>query len=173
MKNSKISSNLKLIFSKFANFKTSINKSYGKEFLDHLSLFDITTYNNSNSNSNSNDNELNLFLNNSILFLLKVKADNANLQGNMHGGAAATALDIASTISTSCVEKDLKHNVSVDMKLQFLAPVKVNKEVIIVCQPQIINETTAICKADIYDFDANKFLIKSQHLKCFIDKSWI
>lgn len=165
MKSLNVPKNLKLVFSKFHESKGAIDKSYGKEFLGKIILLE--------SLDEAKYQKLKM-KENDFLFSLTPDSSMVNLRNSMHGGCIATGLDMITTVVMSGVQEQLKHNVTTKLSMNFVLPVSLEKNSLILCSNiNLIENNQGFCTADVYDIDDCKLLVKSTHLKSFIDKYWI
>jgi len=107
-----------------------------------------------------------------IIFKLNIEEDFCNIQKNMHGGASATLVDIATTIAISGLDRDLRHSVSVELSTYYLNPIKINSNVLIHCKVPKIGKSLAYSYADIYDYESHKLLLNASHIKAMLEKTW-
>jgi uncharacterized protein (TIGR00369 family) len=107
-----------------------------------------------------------------VVFKLKILNDMCNIQNTMHGGAISTLVDVATTIAISAIDKDLRHNVSVELSTQFLNPIKINSQILIHCKIPKIGKNLAYSYADIYEENEMKLCASATHIKAMMNKTW-
>jgi len=157
--------NVKIVLNKFRDIKRSFDKTYGKEFINNIFLLEAieeTKY------------KILGMRQGDVLFSIKPDKEMVNLRNSMHGGCIATAVDIVSTIVLSSNHKNFNHNISTKISMNFVLPVPLEKNSYILCSNiQLLENNQGFCSADVYDIDHCKLLVKSTHLKYFVDKQWI
>lgn len=157
--------NIIKVLNKFRDYKSNMKKSYGQEFVPNIFLIQAIEENKYKQLGMKEGD---------ILFSLKPELSMVNLRNAMHGGSIGTGLDIITTIAISGLHKDLKYNVTSKMSMNFIMPVSLIKNsYVLISKANILQNNTAFCQADMFDIDDLKLLVKSTHLKAFIDKSWI
>jgi acyl-coenzyme A thioesterase PaaI-like protein len=157
--------NIIKVLNRFRDIKSSTNICYGKEFTNNIFLIQALEEEKYKKLGMKEGN---------ILFSLKPEQSMINLRNAMHGGSIGTALDIVTTIAMSGLHKDLCLNVTSKLSMNFILPVSlVKNSYILVTKANLLNNNLGFCEADMYDIDDIKLLVKSSHLKSFIDKKWL
>ncbi len=165
MKNLKIPNNIKVVLNRFRDLKMSFNKTYGQEFVTNIFLLEAI--------EEAKYDKLGM-KENDILFSIKPENEMVNLRNSMHGGCIATGLDIITTVVLSGFHPHMNQNVSTKLSMNFVLPVILEKNSYVLCSNiSMLANNQGFCSADIYDIDDCKLLVKSTHLKAFIDKQWI
>jgi uncharacterized protein (TIGR00369 family) len=149
--------NLKYIMEKFGIRKAA---TYDSNLFKSLSLIEEDKF------------KLLKDIDNEILFRLFVSNDFCNIQNTMHGGAISTLIDLTTTIAISGMDRNLRHNVSVELSTYFLNPIKNNSSIIIHCKIPKIGKSLAYSYTDIYDEESLKLCANGSHVKAMLDKTW-
>jgi uncharacterized protein (TIGR00369 family) len=146
---------------KFVLNKLSISPvNYGKNINQFLTLVEKDSYN----LIKNPDTE--------IIFKMPVNKDLCNIQLTMHGGAISTLIDISTTIAISGMDRNLRHNVSVELSTYFLNPIKISSNILILCKIPKIGKTLSYSYADIYDEETLKLCANGSHVKAMLEKTW-
>ncbi|XP_018024827.1 acyl-coenzyme A thioesterase 13 isoform X2 [Hyalella azteca] len=95
---------------------------------------------------------------------LKVESEHCNVRGHLHGGMAASLVDMLSTMALMTYDTS-KPGVSVDISLSFLAAAKQGSEVIISAESLKQGKNLAFLTANITDATTGKLLITGKHTK--------
>lgn len=165
MKNLNNPNNIKAVLNRFRDLKSSLDRTYGKEFVNNIFLIEAieeTKYDKLRVKEGD------------IIFSIKPEPEMVNLRNSMHGGCIATGLDIITTIVLSGYHHKLNHNVSTKLSMNFVLPVSLEKNSYVLCSNiNLLSNNQGFCSADIYDIDDCKLLVKSTHMKAFIDKQWL
>lgn len=148
--------NIKFVLNKLQ----SANTNYGKNINSLLSLIEKDTY------------KLIKNPEYEILFKIPVNKDLCNIQNTMHGGAISTLIDIATTVAISGIDRNLRHNVSVDLSTHFLYPIKIDSNIIIHCKIPKIGKSLSYSYAEIYDEETLKLCANGTHIKAMLEKTW-
>jgi acyl-coenzyme A thioesterase PaaI-like protein len=153
------------VLNRFRDIKSNTEICYGKEFTNNIFLIQAI----------EEEKYIKLGIKEGdILFSLKPELSMINLRNAMHGGSIGTALDIITTISMSGIHKDLCLNVTSKLSMNFILPVSLLKNsYVLVTKANILNNNTGFCEANMYDIDSLNLLVKSSHLKSFIEKKWL
>ncbi len=148
--------NIKFVLNKV--LETQIH--YGKNINQYLSIVEKDTYN------------LIVNPNIEILFKLAVGKELCNFHNTMHGGAICTLIDTTTTLAISGMDRELRHNVSVELSSYFLNPIKMNSNILIHCKIPKIGKTLAYSNVDIYDEESLKLCANGSHVKAMLEKTW-
>ena len=90
----------------------------------------------------------------------------------MHGGAISTLIDTTTTLAISGIDRDLRHNVSVELSTYFLNPIVMNWNILIHCKIPKIGKNLAYSYVDIYDDRSLKICANGPHVKAMLEKTW-
>ncbi|CAG8121669.1 unnamed protein product [Penicillium salamii] len=88
----------------------------------------------------------------SVSFLFKVTQAMSNYMGNLHGGCAATLIDVLSTtilLGISSPGRFALGGVSRNLKVTYLRPVPTDTEVRLVCEVVHVGKRLALLRAEI------------------------
>ena len=91
-----------------------------------------------------------------------------NLNGTLHGGAAATIIDVATTIAVMSLDNKQRANVSAELNMSFLQAAPINSEVFILSQVDRIGKNVAFTQCWLYN-EKNELLVSGRHSIAFLD----
>jgi uncharacterized protein (TIGR00369 family) len=148
--------NIKFVLHKLQN----ANTNYGKNINSLVTLIEKDTY------------KLIKNPEHEIIFKLPVIKDLCNIQNTMHGGAISTLIDISTTVAISGMDRNLRHNVSVELSTHFLNPIKINSNILIHCKIPKIGKSLSYSYAEIYDEETLKLCANGTHVKAMLEKTW-
>lgn len=91
-----------------------------------------------------------------------------NLKGSLHGGAAATIIDTATTIAIAGADKKNRVNVSSDLSVCFMGAAFLGTEIYVLSEVNRIGKRLAFTECSIYNED-EELLMTGRHTKAFLD----
>jgi uncharacterized protein (TIGR00369 family) len=153
--------NIKFVLNKL---RTSSLSNYGKNINSNLILIE--------DNAEISRKLQTFNFNSDVVFKFKILKDMCNIQCTMHGGAISTLVDIATTVAISGMDRDQRHNVSVELSTHFLNPIKIDSQILVHCKIPKIGKSLAYSYADIYDEEDMKLSASATHIKAMINKTW-
>ncbi|CAI7676850.1 unnamed protein product [Penicillium pancosmium] len=107
-----------------------------------------------------------------VSFLLKITPALSNYMGNLHGGCAATLIDVLSTTILLGVSEPGKFSlggVSRNLKLTYLRPVPEGIEARIVCEIIHVGKRLALLRAEIQRAETGDVCVVGEHEKANTD----
>ncbi|KAJ5243198.1 hypothetical protein PENSTE_c001G03079 [Penicillium steckii] len=107
-----------------------------------------------------------------VSFLLKITPALSNYMGNLHGGCAATLIDVLSTTILLGVSEPGKFalgGVSRNLKLTYLRPVPEGIEARIVCEVIHVGKRLALLRAEIQRAETGDVCVVGEHEKANTD----
>lgn len=107
-----------------------------------------------------------------ISFLLNITPELSNYMGNLHGGCAATLIDVLSTTILLGVSEPGKFalgGVSRNLKLTYLRPVPTGTEARIVCELVHAGKRLALLRAEIQKAGSGDLCVVGEHEKANTD----
>lgn len=108
----------------------------------------------------------------SVSFLLTITPDLSNYMGNLHGGCAATLVDVLSTTILLGVSEPGRFSmggVSRNLKLTYLRPVPTGIEARIVCELVHVGKRLALLRAEIQKAETGDLCVVGEHEKANTD----
>lgn len=91
-----------------------------------------------------------------------------NLKGSLHGGAAATIVDTATTIAIAACDSKNRVNVTSDLSMTYMGAAFLNTDILILSQVNRIGKRLAFTECSIYD-DKCELLMTGRHTKAFLE----
>jgi acyl-coenzyme A thioesterase 13 len=96
----------------------------------------------------------------------------SNYMGNLHGGCAATLIDVLSTTILLGISQPGKFGlggVSRNLKVTYLRPVPTGTEVRLVCEVIHVGKRLALLRAEIQKADSRDICVVGEHEKANTD----
>lgn len=96
----------------------------------------------------------------------------SNALGNLHGGCAATIIDILTSIVAMAVGKPgvfQYSGVSRNLNVTYLRPLPINTDIRVVCEVSQIGKRLSLLRAEIRRADDDVLCVLSDHQKVNID----
>lgn len=91
-----------------------------------------------------------------------------NLKSSLHGGAAATIIDTATTIAIAGVDKSNRVNVTSDLSVCFMGAAFLEDEIYVLSEVNKVGKRLAFTECGIYNEDC-QLLMSGRHTKAFLD----
>ncbi|KAJ5604646.1 hypothetical protein N7510_009800 [Penicillium lagena] len=107
-----------------------------------------------------------------VSFLFTIVPSLSNYMGNLHGGCAATLIDVLSTtilLGVSQPGKFALGGVSRNLKVTYLRPVPTGTEVRLVCEVVHVGKRLALLRAEIQKADTGDVCVVGEHEKANTD----
>ncbi|KAJ5805108.1 hypothetical protein N7474_010995 [Penicillium riverlandense] len=107
-----------------------------------------------------------------VSFLFTIVPSLSNYMGNLHGGCAATLIDVLSTTILLGVSEPGKFalgGVSRNLKVTYLRPVPTGTEVRLVCEVVHVGRRLALLRAEIQKADTGDVCVVGEHEKANTD----
>ncbi|CAI7615814.1 unnamed protein product [Penicillium glandicola] len=107
-----------------------------------------------------------------VSFLLTITPALSNYMGNLHGGCAATLIDVLSTTILLGISKPGNFalgGVSRNLKLTYLRPVPTGTEVRLVCEVVHVGKRLALLRAEIQRAESRDVCVVGEHEKANTD----
>ncbi|KAJ5334092.1 hypothetical protein MYU51_004511 [Penicillium brevicompactum] len=107
-----------------------------------------------------------------VTFLFKVTPEMSNGMGNLHGGCAATLIDVLSTtilLGLSSPGKFALGGVSRNLRVTYLRPVPTDMEVRLVCEVVHVGKRLALLRAEIQRAEGGDVCVVGEHEKANTD----
>ena len=105
--------------------------------------------------------------------LMKINVDKrfSNQHGTLHGGAASTIADTATTVALSGFDTKNRTNSSVNLTLSYLAPALLGSDVYVLNDVVKVGRNLGFTECRIYDEDM-RLLVTGRHTKIFLDHNY-
>lgn len=94
-----------------------------------------------------------------------------NLKGTLHGGAAATIVDTATTIAIAACDEKNRVNVTSDLSMTYMGAAFLNKDIYILSQVNRIGRRLAFTECSLFNEDG-ELLMTGRHTKAFLDTTF-
>ncbi|KAJ5569648.1 uncharacterized protein N7459_009078 [Penicillium hispanicum] len=107
-----------------------------------------------------------------VSFLITITPALSNYMGNLHGGCAATLIDVLSTtilLGVSEPGKFAMGGVSRNLKVTYLRPVPESSEARIVCEVIHVGKRLALLRAEIQKAESGDVCVVGEHEKANTD----
>ncbi|KAJ6155911.1 hypothetical protein N7497_004796 [Penicillium chrysogenum] len=107
-----------------------------------------------------------------VSFLLMITPPLSNYMGNLHGGCAATLIDVLSTTILLGISEPGKFSfggVSRNLKVTYLRPVPTGTEVRLVCEVIHVGKRLALLRAEIQKAESGDVCVIGEHEKANTD----
>ncbi|KOS48335.1 hypothetical protein ACN38_g753 [Penicillium nordicum] len=107
-----------------------------------------------------------------VSFLLTITPALSNYMGNLHGGCAATLIDVLSTTILLGISEPGKFSfggVSRNLKVTYLRPVPTGTEVRLVCEVIHVGKRLALLRAEIQKAESRDVCVIGEHEKANTD----
>ncbi|KAJ5881669.1 uncharacterized protein N7529_000341 [Penicillium soppii] len=107
-----------------------------------------------------------------VSFLFKITPAMSNYMGNLHGGCAATLIDVLSTtilLGLSEPGRFALGGVSRNLKVTYLRPVPTDTEVRLVCEVVHVGKRLALLRAEIQRAESGDVCVVGEHEKANTD----
>ncbi|KAF3018392.1 hypothetical protein E8E15_008053 [Penicillium rubens] len=107
-----------------------------------------------------------------VSFLLTITPPLSNYMGNLHGGCAATLIDVLSTTILLGISEPGKFSfggVSRNLKVTYLRPVPTGTEVRLVCEVIHVGKRLALLRAEIQKAESGDVCVIGEHEKANTD----
>ena len=105
---------------------------------------------------------------------LLVQEEHANELDTLQGGMATTIVDFYTALAIATLpagEHTVVSGVSVNLNVDFLAPVSVGQTVLIDAQTHRSGKRIAFASCDLYDKESGKLCVRGKHIHYAIAKS--
>ena len=103
-----------------------------------------------------------------ILFKMKLQPEYANYLDNLHGGAVATIIDLATSLLLTVCDARNRQSVSVHMDINYLNPISITENILVLCELDRAGKRLGTATAEVYN-EGGKLLFKGSHIKSYID----
>ena len=102
---------------------------------------------------------------------MTVPQEMANPDGNLHGGAITSIVDVSTTLLIMTLDSQNRANVSAELSVSFLSAGPVNQDIFILAQIDRLGKQLAFSQAFITDAKY-KTLATGKHIKSFLDQTY-
>lgn len=102
-----------------------------------------------------------------VIAEMLVKQEHSNELGTMQGGMATTIVDFFTSLSVLTIpagEHTVQSGVSVNLNIDFMAPIPVGRTIIIDSYTLKSGKQIAYCVCDIFDKETKRHCIRGKHI---------
>lgn len=108
---------------------------------------------------------------NQLLMKMSITNELGNLKGSLHGGAAATIVDTATTIAIAACDNKNRVNVSSDLSMTYMGAAFLNTDIYILSQVNRIGKRLAFTECSLFNEEGD-LLMTGRHTKAFLDTTF-
>ena len=105
---------------------------------------------------------------NQVLIKMKIDPSLGNLKGSLHGGAAATIVDTATTIAIAACDSKNRVNVTSDLSMTYMGAAYLNTDLYVLSKVNRIGKRLAFTECNFYD-ESGDLLVSGRHTKAFLE----